>query len=512
MDNNNVMVINMGMKSIRCIIFSQDGVKLGSASQAIATAINDKQVEQNPWEWKEKALRVMRTALGEAGGCHIAYITVTTSASCLVCVDKDGNSLGRALMISDKRAEKEADTIGNMLEFSEVKKKTGLDISASLMLPKILWIKKYAPGIFEKTSFFLTPNDYLISLLCGEYVTDYLNAVKYHYILSEKCYPRELLEKLGISESKLPTVVDTGTLIGKIEGNLAEKVGINKDAKIVVSSYDAICSFVGSGATEEGEASDVSGTVTVFRALTRKKTIKASNKVYNVPLYQNDVQIVGGSNNLGGGLIEWVKQCYYQKEEYPYEVMEKDAHESAIGARGLIFLPYLLGERTPLWDDHARGVFFGLERMHTRKDMTRAVFESTGFIDMDIIEAIRETGIDIQSVRLSGGLARINLISQIKADILGRDVMVLSEFETTASGAAMMVLLGQGVYTDMRQIAVHFAKIRMIVKPDIENHKKYLCMYELYKETYATLKELFVRRNQILEQIRSNREVQIENL
>lgn len=404
--DNNVMVINMGMKSIRCIIFRQDGTKLGTASQSVSTAINDKQVEQNPFEWKEKAQMVMREALKEAGGCRIAYITVTTSASCLICVDQNGEPLGQALMISDKRAEQETEMIRNMPEFAEVKEITGLEMEVSLMLPKILWIRKNHPEIFDKTGHFLSPNDYLIFLLCGEYVTDYLNAVKYHYLLPERCYPDRLLDKLQIPKAKLPEVVDTGEAVGTIDPNLAVATGINQGAKVVISSYDAICSFLGSGVTEEGEASDVSGTVTVFRALTRKKRLAESKKIYTMPFYQNDIQIVGGSNNLGGGLIEWVKQCYYQKEEYPYEVMEKDARESAIGAKGLIFLPYLLGERTPIWDNQARGVFFGLERMHTRKDMTRAVFESTGFIDMDIIEAVQETGVDIQSVRLSGGLSQ----------------------------------------------------------------------------------------------------------
>lgn len=509
---NNVMVINMGLKSIRCIIFNQNGLKLGSAALAINTAINDKRVEQDPAEWWEKAELVMKKALEDAGKIKVDYITVTTSASCLVCVNADGEPLGKAFMISDKRAERETQVISEMKEFEEVKKSTGLDMSVSLMLPKILWVKRNTPEMFEKTQYFMTPNDYLIYKLCGECVTDYLNAVKYHYDLSEKKYPVNLLKELGIPVKKLPEVVDTGVYIGKINQSIAEKTNLNTNVKVIVTSYDAICSFVGSGVSEEGEASDVSGTVTVFRALSKKKDLSNSSRVYNVPFYQENAHIVGGSNNLGGGLIEWVKQCYYQGEQYPYEIMEKDANESEIGAKGLIFLPYLLGERTPVWDDNARGVFFGLERMHTRKDMTRAVFESTGFIDLDIIDAIKETGVEIESVRLSGGLARINLISQIKADILGRDIMVLAEFETTASGAAMMVLAGQGIYQSMKEAAEKFALIRMIIKPNMENHQKYMHMYDLYKDTYKSLKDLYVRRMNILDKIRSDREVRIENL
>lgn len=507
-----VMVINMGLKSIRCIIFDSKGRKLSSAALAINTAINDKCVEQVPEEWCKKAELVMKKAFHDSKRDRIDYITVTASASCLVCVDREGLPLGSALMISDKRAEKETEFVRSMPEFQEVYKRTGLDAAVSLMLPKILWMKRNNPGLFEKAAYFLTPNDYLISILSGRYVTDYLNAVKYHYDTERKEYPVTLLERLGIPLSSLPEVLDIGSKAGTLKSSLAERLGINADAEVIVTSYDAICSFIGSGVSEEGEASDVSGTVTVFRTLSRKKNIKDSTKIYRVPFCQEHASIVGGSNNLGGGLIEWVKQCYYQKEEYPYEIMEKEAGESDIGARGLVFLPYLLGERAPLWDDNARGVFFGLERMHTRKDMTRAVFESTGFIDLDIIEATREAGVDVQSIRLSGGLTRVNLISQIKADILNREIMVMSEFETTASGAAMLALIGQGIYGDIKQAAQRFARIRMIIKPNQESHEKYLHMYHLYKDTYQTVKDLYVRRIHALEQIRDSRAVQIENL
>ena len=192
--------------------------------------------------------------------------------------------------------------------------------------------------------------------------------------------------------------------------------------------------------------------------------------------------------------------------------MEKDAGEASLGAGGIIFLPYLLGERAPIWDCNARGVFFGLERMHTRKEMTRAVFESTGFIDLDMIAAIEEAGIKINSIRLSGGLARLNLISQIKADITGREVLVLSEFETTATGAAMIALFGQKVYASLDEAAGRFAKVRMIIRPDDRNHAKYKQLYELYKETYQTLKPLFPKRMELTERLYRKKQVKIENL
>ena len=199
----NVLVINMGMKSIRSIIFDENGHKLSSAARPLTTAINDTRVEQDPSEWWEKGLLSMKEAVRDAGIKNIDYITVTTSASCLICVDPSGNPIGNALMVSDKRAVKEAEYIKNTSEFKEVFRDTGLDMSVSLMLPKILWIKNNEPEIFEKSSYFLTPNDFIIMKLCGEAVTDYLDAIKYHYNIDTKEYPEKLLNTLGISSKDL---------------------------------------------------------------------------------------------------------------------------------------------------------------------------------------------------------------------------------------------------------------------------------------------------------------------
>ncbi|MCR5329922.1 MAG: hypothetical protein K6E62_01885 [Lachnospiraceae bacterium] len=526
----NVLVLNMGMKSIRAIIFLENGEKLGSYALPIVTAIDDKRVEQDPNEWWDKAQIVIGTAIKNARVRHVDFITVTTSASSLVCLDSDGGVLRPAIMVSDKRAEDESREINGWEEFRSVLETTSLPCASSLMLPKILWIKKHEPEAFEKTVFFVSSNDFLIYRLTGKIVTDYLNGLKFHYILSRRKepdgitnglygtgyigdYPKVLLDKIGISESSLPEVVNTGSDIGTITGQTAESTKLSTDCRVIVTSYDAICSFFGSGVSEDNEASDVSGTVTVFRALYSGNIPKRDDlKIYVTPYISENTNIVGGSNNLGGGLIEWAKQCYYMHEDYPYEVMEKEAGESEVGSRGLIFLPYLLGERAPLWDDDARGVFFGLERMHTRKDMTRAIFESTGFIDCNMLEAIGETGVHVKSVRLSGGLARLNLVSQIKADILGIDVKVLQEFETTSTGAAIMALVGAGVYKNIGEAAPYFAHIRMIIKPDMNNHEKYKKIYELYKSTYEALQPQFAKRMELVKELGRMREVQIENL
>ncbi len=512
MEVKTILVLNMGMKSIRSILFDDRGYRLAFASLPIETSLTGEMVTQQPQEWWEKACRVIRETILEAGGIPVDFLTVTSSSSCLVCVDRQGEALLPCMMVSDRRAGEESKFMSRAVSFPGVYARTGVGADPSLMIPKALWIKNHESGVFDKIYKMLSPNDYLIAKFTGTYVTDYMNAHKWHYDIQQKRYATELLKEVGIPETMLPEVVPPGTCAGKISGYAVKETGLMPETRLIVTTYDAICSFIGSGVLEEGQASDVSGTVTVFRAASRNKVSISEKKIQQIPYYEGGMHIVGGSNNLGGGLIEWVKQCYYRNEVLPYEQMEKDAGEASIGAGGVIFLPYLLGERAPIWDSSARGVFFGLERMHTRKEMTRAVFESTGFIDLDMIAAVEESGLAIESIRLSGGLARLGLISQIKADMTGREVHVLSEFETTATGAAMMAFYGQGVYDSLQDAAKRFVKIRMTIRPDQENHEKYQKLYRLYKETYRTLRPLLPKRLELTEKLYGSRRIRIENL
>lgn len=507
-----ILVLNMGMKSIRSIIFDSDGNKLASAALPLETSLTEEYVTQEPNEWWEKAKNVIRTTMAYIDYMPIDYITVTTSAACLVYVDKECNALGPCIMVSDKRARKESKEMAEKEAFQKLHLEQRIIADSYYLVPKAMWIKKNQPEIFEKIYKFLTPNDYLLAKLSGEYVTDYINAQKWYANTRNRTYPTDLLRQVGIDESTMPEMKVPGTHIGNVRKGVANETGLTEKTKVIITTYDAICSFVGSGTMKEGEASDVSGTVTVFRAVSKKNVEIPLTKIQQTPYYEADMNIIGGSNNLGGGLIEWVKQCYYNNDKLPYEQMEKDAKEASLGAGGVIFLPYLLGERAPIWDYDARGVFFGLERMHTRKEMTRAVFESTGFIDLDMMNAIEETGTKVNKIRISGGLARVGLVSQIKADVTGCEVHVLSEFETTATGAAMIAFWGQKVYSTLEEAGNVFAQVRMIIHPNLKNHEKYLELYQLYSETYKTLKPLFVKRNEIAAKLYHSTKVQIENL
>lgn len=496
--DNLLLVINLGLKSIRCIVFDWRGEKLAFSSRLLETTLKNDRVEQDPQEWWDKAQETAREVLSKKGlASRVGYVTVTASSSCLIPLGDNLLHQYPAIMVSDRRAEMQAGALSALPAFAPVKQATGLESNPSLMLPKIMWLKDEEPEVFAKSRFFVSPNDYMIGRLTGTVVTDHFDAQKFHYDAMEKTYPIALFNELGLNEDQIPPSVSPGFDVGRVLPEVASSLGLRANTRVIVSTYDAICAFFGSGVSILGEACDVSGTVSSLRVLTAQHIQDPSGRTLITPFADDDVYIVGGSNNLGGGLIEWTKQALYSRDEFPYQVMEEEARGAVLGAGGLTFLPYLMGERAPVWDVDARGVFFGLERYHGRGDMACAVFESTAFAIRHLMEAIEDAGARIDRIRVSGGLTRIPLVQSLKADITGREIAVVDEFETTALGAAMLVGRGVGIFGDL-QGAAKISRVRLTIHPDPERHAMYHDHYQMYRDTYQTLKPLFKKRAAVL--------------
>lgn len=501
------LILNLGLKSIRAIVFDQQGNKVKQSNLPISTYLKGSFIEQNPEEWWDKAKTVISNVLRDSEIRNsIKYISITSSSSCLVTIDKDGKTLGNSMMVSDKRSIKEVgqieDIIKNKFPKSEIK------VSTALMLPKILWLKNSSPKVFQKANMFLSSNDYLFLKFTGEVITDELNAEKFNYNCSNRDYPLELLKELGISRASLPDVAKVGGYSTPILNEIKNEFQLFERPDVVISTYDAICAYWGSGG-EPDVACEVSGTVTSLRVLTNKSlTLK---ELFTQSSSIEDHYLVGGSNNLGGGLIEWTKQSLYSTETYPYEIMEREAKKAELGAGGLLFLPYLMGERSPIWDENARGVFFGLDRSHNRENMVKAIFESTAFSVRTILEILENNDISVKKINVSGGLTRIGYINQLKADILNKEIHICDEFETTSLGAFLIVLLHNKSISGYNEMK-NFLNIRSIVIPNKKNVEKYNEIFPLFIKLYKDLKDLFVQRGDVYSKIQYEFIEKIENL
>jgi len=498
-------IVNLGLKSIRTIIFNEKGEIISQSNMLIKTFISNNYVEQDSNEWWNGFIRTFKQATEDINiKKEVRYISFTASAACIVPVDKQGLSLYRAIMVSDRRAFLQSKKVKRAESYKEITK-YGLTSSSSMLLEKSLWIWDNLKDIRNKIAFFLTPNDFFIFRATGIPVTDSYNAGKF-YAKNLK-YPVDIYEELGLKIENFPSILPPGTLIGKVKSTVLDEMGLSGQLEVVLTTYDAISSFIGSGPTSLNIACDVSGTVTSIRMLSKQSL---NNNCFVSPFFDTDYFIHGSSNNLSGGLLEWLRQTFYQLSKEPYGDIEIDATKSRIGASGLIFLPYLLGERSPIWDDQVRGIFFGLERFHSRKDFSRAVLESCAFITRDIIETFHAKP---NILKLSGGLTRIKTISQIKANVCNVETHVLSEFETTAFGA--FIIAYSSVYKkDILETIKRFAlSPSEIIYPDPQKVEKYNKIFLFYKDLYLVNKPLFKRRTEILQGIMKIRsEMKLENL
>jgi sugar (pentulose or hexulose) kinase len=491
-------VLNLGLKSMRAVVFDERGTRLAIAYRPIESRMGEGRVEQDPDEWWDAGLSVLDEVLAGTGLAErVGIVTTTASAGCLVLLDGAGKVVRPAIMISDVRAREQARAIQAMPEFAALGL-GGAQVTPDLMLPKIAWLREHEPAVHDATRWFASPNDFLVQRLTGCLVTDPANASKYFHGGDPEAYPGDLVRALGIDEERLPPVVRGGDGVLALEPRLRDRLGLRPETLVVLSTYDAICAVYGSGVGEVGDACDVSGTVTSFRAVTDRRDPDPSGRLFVTPHVGAGRYLAGGSNNLGGGVIEWAKQVLYPDDPDPYAAMEREASESPPGAAGLTFLPYLLGERAPVWDPLARAVFFGLGRNHGRSDMIRAIFEGVGYSVLDIADRLAGMAVPVQRVWASGGLARVGPISQIKADMLGVPVCLTEELETTALGAALVAGVNAGLHESIEAAIESAVRPAGRFEPVEARTRMYRDFFAVYRELYERLQPLYSTRERLI--------------
>jgi xylulokinase len=493
-----VCVVNLGLKSMRAVVFDESGRRLAISHHPIATEMGEGRVEQRPEDWWNAGLLALDEVLADPQIARsVDRLSVTASAGCLVPMQRDGTPLGNAIMISDVRAAAQAARIEASAEFQDLANSRGR-VTSDLVLPKIVWLKEHEPERFAAAEWFATPNDFLLHRLTGEMVTDSHNASKYLYDQAADAYPERLLEWVGVDPATLPPVVSPGSRALPLLGSLLSRYGLPAHAEAVVSTYDAICAVYGAGVADVGDACDVSGTVTSFRVVTDAELSDEGGGLFVAPHAAPGHFLAGGSNNLGGGIIEWAKQLLYANDADPYAAMVEEASDAPPGAAGITFLPYLLGERAPVWDANARAVFFGLGRNHQRSDLIRAVFEGAGYSVLDIAERLRQAGVRIDRVSASGGLARLVPINQIKADMLGVPVRTTREIETTALGAALMAMVCGGTYATLAEATAACVQFGDEYEPQPHRTAMYTDFFGIYRSLYTNLRDLFGERERLI--------------
>lgn len=499
-------VINLGLRSVRIIVFDETAQKLWHGWYPVKTTMTNDWVEQDPNIWWNLTKKLIREALEAVPKLKTSqlYFSVTSSACCLVPLGEHGNVLRNAIMVSDKRA---------VVEAAELREKYSEEFEicenflpvASYMMPKVIWMKRHEQDIHKRVWKYLSPNDYLIYKLTGEAVTDELNAQKFYYSSEATTFFARILSDYQLNPQVFPKVGNLGSVVGSVRGELQRELGLPPTSSVVLTTYDAICAFWGAGVSQIGDCCNVIGTVSSCRVLS-DRIYRSKSNLLTQKFSLFDSYIVGGSNNLDGGLVEWAKDSFYG-DSYPtkhvYSIMEEEASRSVVGARGLVFIPYILGERAPFWDREVRGLFLGIEKYHTREDFMRSIYESSAFMLRDMCTEIERAGLQISNIRLSGGLAQSDLVCNLRAQVTGKPVYVLTEKESTALGSCIISLFALGLIRGVTDI-YDLVRIEKRYTPQVRVHKEYSKLFDLFKKVYEGSRSINLLRRQVYRDLYAN--------
>jgi xylulokinase len=419
-----------------------------------------------------------------------------------VPVNQKGHPIRDAIIWADQRSVIQANWIAEQITPEEVYRITGHRLSPSYSAAKILWVRDHQPDIFNETYKFLHAKDSIIARLTGNFVTDRSDAGGMNlYHLEKAEWSQKILQSLGLDPAKLPKIHLSIDIVGEVMSNVSEEVGIAAGIPVVIGGGDGSCAATGAGIIREGTAYNYIGSSSWIGIATKKPIYDPQYRTFNWAHLVPDLFTPTGTMQTAGGSYQWTRDqlcpleviSANQIDVSPYELMNLIAEKSPLGARGLIFLPYLLGERSPHWNPNARGAFVGLTMTHTHSDMIRAVLEGIALNLRVILEAFQNQGARIDAMRVIGGGARSRLWNQIMANVYGVDIQRLDMLEeATSMGAAIAGGVGVGLFPDFT-IAEKLSPIASVSEVQQEEKEAYDQIFEIFEDTYIALEPIYDR-------------------
>ncbi len=454
--------------------------------------------EQDPADWKNAAVEAIRAVSPENG--EVAAIGVTGQMHGLVMLGEDGEVLRRSIIWCDQRTGVECRELEETLGRKRLISITANPAITGFTAAKILWVKKHEPEIFGKCRHILLPKDYVRYTLTGEFATDVSDASGTQLLdIPNRDWSDEMLETLGIRRETLGKVYESPEVTGFITKEAAEKCGLRAGIPVVAGAGDNAAAAVGMGVVNEGDAFTTIGTSGVVFAHTEKPLIDPLGRIHTFCCAVPGKWHVMGVTQAAGLSLRWLRDtvCRAEVEEAeskgvdPYEIMTAEAEKSPIGSNRLIFLPYLMGERTPHADPDCRGAFVGLSASHTRADMIRAVIEGVSFSLKDCLKVLGEVGIEPSVMKLCGGGCRSLFWRQTLSDIYGIPVYRTNSDEGPALGAAILAMVGGGIYSSVEEACQKCVSLRDSLSPDKARGESYARVYAIYDSLYGALRESF---------------------
>ena len=500
---NYVIAHDLGTTGNKATFYDREGALVGAAFQAYDTEYaHTGWAEQNPDDWWEAVCRSTRHLLSETGvrPDDIACITFSGQMMGAVPLDRDARPLRSAIIWADQRALEQERWISERLSFEDVYRITGHRLSASYSLAKILWIRDNQPDIYRATHRFVHAKDAIVARLTGAFVTDPSDASSMNlYDLTAGKWSGAILDAVELPVEKLPEIRLSTDVVGEVQAAAAEEVGVAAGTPVVIGGGDGACAAAGAGVIEAGSAYNYVGSSSWIALSTPEPIYDPAYRTFTFGHVIPDMFMPTGTIQAAGASYQWTRDqlSLFEKETAerlgisPYELINLEIAQVAPGAEGLFFLPYLLGERSPRWNPHARGAFIGLTIRHSRAHMYRAVLEGVTMNLRVILDAFRAQGTEITRMRLIGGGASGRVWNQIMADIYGMPVQRLAILEeATSMGAALVGGVGVGLYPSFDMIHQMNA-VAATIMPDQSAQAIYERMMPVFNRLYDALEPVY---------------------
>ncbi len=444
--------------------------------------------EQNPADWWHGMVESIQAVLQKVPAAQIAAIGLTGQMHGLVCLDKSGQVLRPAILWNDQRTQAECDYIEATVGTERLIELTGNRALTGFTAPKVVWVRNHEPEIYAQIAHILLPKDYIRFQLTGGYAADVADGAGMLLLnVAKRQWSEEVLSALDIPAEWMPHVYEGTAVTGVVSDAAAKITGLKAGTPVVGGGGDQAAQAVGVGAVKPGIVALTVGTSGVVFAPLSSYSYEPQGRLHAfchaVP---NQWHFMGVMLSAAGSL-QWYRDTL--AKDIDFETLVNEADSVPAGSEGLQFLPYLTGERTPHPDPLARGAFIGLTTRHTRGHLTRAVLEGVAFGLRDSFELIKNSGLQIEQVRVSGGGARSALWRQIMSDILNVPLVQVAAIEGASYGAALLAGVGAGIWPDALT-ATQVIQAESETQPST-NAAAYAQEYAIYRSLYPTLKDTF---------------------
>ena len=465
-DRSTILAIDLGTQSLRVTAITTDGQHLWHWQRPVTSLVDGEANEQDPDEWA----RLLEDALAEAGRAGIKPHAVAAAGPLAgwVPLDAEGHALARATMYFDGRTAQDTARLASHLhDHPALPRPTIAD-----PLPQLLRLQREQPVWLPRLHALLDATGWLVHRLTGISTLDAYTAIR--------LYDDTVRAQLGLDLKVIGRPVAIGETIGPLSPRLAALFG-GAPIPVIAATFDSKCAYLASGIAQDGEALDISGTVTSFGVASTRRIIDPARRIYSVPLGED--WLVRGSMGGTGSILEWARATLLGGD---FSTIEAEIEAVPPGAQGVTFLPYHSGARAPLWNPHARGAFLGLSLDTGRPAMARAVYEGLAYGLRHIADTIGEAGVTIDTIRLAGGLARSDLLCRMKADVLQRPVIRLADYELTTLGLVIIASTAIGAFPSRREASAALVRLADRFDPS-PHHQAYDAPYRRYREAADTL-------------------------